>query len=293
MFQEHVVDSGGSELNVAVGPHTGPPLVLLHGVTRKWQDFVPLMADLVPRWQVFALDFRGHGKSARRPGRYRIAEVVQDAVTILHDVVPEPAVIYGHSMGALVALAAAARASWQTRAVVLEDPPAPRLLSGIRDTPLFPLFSALKALAGRQEPVAALTRLVAEIRIPVADGRTATFAEIRDPTSIRFTARCLQDLDPEVLTPLLEGRWLEGYDVEAVGRAVQCPVLLLRGNEQLGGMLPQGDVATLTGRLADCTVIDVPGAGHLLHWLATEVVVRLTLGFLEALPEKSKPENES
>jgi pimeloyl-ACP methyl ester carboxylesterase len=292
MFQEHIVDVGGADLNVAVGPNTGPPLVLLHGVTRKWQDYVPLMTALAPRWQVYALDFRGYGKSAPRPGRYRVAEMVQDAVTILHDVIPEPAILYGHSMGALVALAAAARAAWQTRAVVLEDPPAPRLLINIRQTPLFPLFSQLQALAGRKEPVATLARQVAEVRFPTADGRTITLGEVRDATSIRFTARCLQDLDPEVLTPLLEGRWLEGYDLEVVARAVQAPVLLLRGEEQLGGMLPRADVASLTGRIADCTVIDIPSAGHLLHWMATEVVVRLTLGFLEALPDKSPAEKE-
>jgi pimeloyl-ACP methyl ester carboxylesterase len=292
MFQEHIIDVGGSDLNVAVGPNTGPPLLLLHGVLRRWQDFVPLASALVPRWQVFALDFRGHGKSARRPGRYRIAEVVQDAVTILHDVVPEPAIIYGHSMGALVALAAAARAAWQTRAVVLEDPPAPRLLANIRETPFFALFSAMKSLAGRKEPVATLARLVAEVRILTTDGRAVALGEVRDPTSLRFSARCLQDVDPDVLTPVLEGRWLEGYDVDMVSRAVQCPVLLLRGEEHLGGMLPQADVAALTGRIADCTVVGVPGAGHLLHWMATDVVLRLTLGFLEALPEKAPAEKE-
>jgi pimeloyl-ACP methyl ester carboxylesterase len=293
MFQEHIVDSGGSELNVAVGPNTGPPLVLLHGITRKWQDFVPLVSELVPRWQVFALDFRGHGRSARVPGRYRLADFVRDAVTVLHDVVQEPAVIYGHSMGALAALAGAALAAWQVRAVVLEDPPAPRLLATFKQSPFFSLFAGLQALAGRKEPVAELTRLVADIHIPTADGSLIAFGELRDPTSLRFTARCLQDLDPEVLTPLLEGRWLEGYDVEALCKAVQVPVLLLRGDEKLGGMMPREDGSQLAGRLADCTVVDVPGVGHLLHWLARETVLRLTLGFLEALPDKAPAERPS
>ena len=106
---------------------------------------------------------------------------------------------------------------------------------------------------------------------------------LRDPTSLRFTARCLRDLDPEVLTSLLESRWLDGYDVPVIFGAIRCPVLLLRADDGCGGMLPATEANRLTAHLDDCMRIDLPGVGHLLHWLATETVVRLTVGFLESL----------
>ena len=39
----------------------------------------------------------------------------------------------------------------------------------------------------------------------------------------------------------------------------------------------------LTAPLKDHTWIDLAGVGHLLHWLATETVLRYTVGFLESL----------
>ncbi len=106
---------------------------------------------------------------------------------------------------------------------------------------------------------------------------------MRDATSIRFTARCLRDLDAGVLDELLSGRWLDGYDAENVWAGVRCPALLLCGEEIRGGMLPRGEAHTIAGRMADCTLLDVPGVGHLVHWLEAETTLRLVAGFLEAL----------
>jgi len=89
------------------------------------------------------------------------------------------------------------------------------------------------------------------------------------------------------------GPWMEGFDIDVLSRGVKCPALLLRGNEQLGGMLPKADGSELASRIADCTIVDVQSAGHLLHWMATETVVRLTMGFLESLPEKAPAEKQS
>ncbi|MFY9662418.1 MAG: alpha/beta fold hydrolase, partial [Terriglobales bacterium] len=52
-------------LNYAEGPAAGPPLVLLHGLGRRWQVFLPLIPALSMRWHIFAVDLRGHGKSSR------------------------------------------------------------------------------------------------------------------------------------------------------------------------------------------------------------------------------------
>lgn len=284
MLSERTFQTGGGiKLNLAAGPPQGPPVLLLHGVTRRWQDFVSLLPALACRRQVFALDFRGHGASARDPGkRYRIADHVEDVLAVLHDAVPAPAVLYGHSMGALVALAAAARAPDRVRAIVLEDPPAPRVLGAFHETAFYPLFKSTQALAGRKGTVQELTRLLGAVSVPGPAGPTC-LAELRDPTALRFGARCLQDADPEVLSPLLESAWLHGLEYPRLTAQVRCPVLLLCGEEACGGMLPRRDADDLASRLADCLRCDLPGVGHLLHWMATETVVRLTLGFLESL----------
>ena len=104
-----------------------------------------------------------------------------------------------------------------------------------------------------------------------------------DATALRFGARCLQQLDPDVLVPLLDGRWLTGYDWPRVLGGVRCPVLLLRADEVCGGMLSADDAKAMGKRLADCTRIDLPGCGHLIHWEQPEMTLRHVVAFLESI----------
>ncbi len=284
MYIEHTFDAGGLTLNYAEGPESGPPLLLLHGVTRRWQDYVPLFPVLQTRWQVHALDWRGHGRSGRSPGRYQVIDYVQDILAFVQSRLDEPVVIYGHSLGALAASGVAARAPERVRAVILEDPPSEGLIRNIRQTGFYPFFTGMRELAGQGKTVAETTRLLAEMLLPSGLGQPPVrLGNLRDATSLRFSARALQDLDPEVLTPLLEVRWLEGYDQRAVMAGVRCPALLLRADERYGGMMPAADVKQLTANMADCTVIDLPGAGHAVHWLEREKTIRYVVGFLESL----------
>jgi len=269
-------------LNGAVGPGSGPPLFLLHGVTRRWQDFLTFLPALTLRWQVFALDFCGHGGSNRRPGNYRVIDYARDFMTFLGPQDSKPVVIYGHSLGALVAAAVAAQLPGSVRALILEDPPTPSLMRNLRATPFYAFFSGMQPLAGSKRPIPEIAQALAELRVP-GNGGDVRLGDLRDATALRFSARCLADLDAEVLTPLLEDRWLDGYDVTQVFGGVTCPVLLLRADDHCGGMLLRRDAEVLAKDMQDCTLIDLPGTGHLLHWLATDTVLRLTVGFLESL----------
>ena len=282
MITESTLNTDDLALTLASGPATGPPLLFLHGVTRCWQDFVTLLPPLSLRWQVHALDFRGHGKSGRTPGSYRIVDYARDAAAVLRSL-REPAIVYGHSLGALVAGIVAAEMPERVRAVVLEDPPAPAVLRGLRQTPFAVLFGAMQPLAGNKRPLSDVTRELADVRLPGLGNASVRVGDVRDATSIRFTARCLRDLDVGVLDALLSGRWLDGYDAENVWTSVRCPALLLSGEEMRGGMLPRSAAQEIAGQMADCTLIEVPGVGHLVHWLAAETTLRLVAGFLEAL----------
>ncbi len=51
---------------------SGPPLVLLHGGSARWQSSMPLIPALSQRWHLYAPDLRGHDKSGWVPGHYRL-----------------------------------------------------------------------------------------------------------------------------------------------------------------------------------------------------------------------------
>jgi len=282
LFEELQLGIGEARLNFARGPRHGPPLLCLHGVFRRWQDYTPFIPYFTSRWQVHALDFHGHGSSGPREG-YRVADYVDDAVSFLRSIPGEPVVVYGHSLGAMVACGAAAAAPERVRAVVLEDPPFDTLGPDIERTPFHSQFAGMRrALQDCGNDVDSLCRALAEVRITTPGGKVR-MGDLRDVTQLRFTASCLVKIDPAVFDPLLAGQWLEGYDVERVLRGVRCPALLLAADGQAGGMMPADLVDRVERQLPHCFRVDLKGVPHNAHWADPTGIAKLTTGFLESL----------
>jgi pimeloyl-ACP methyl ester carboxylesterase len=275
-------DEEYSALWGVAGPVAKQSLWLIHGLSRRWQDFAPILCDLTAWWHVHAYSHRGHGESARTPGAYRVADYVPDLVAAVKDA-HKKCVLVGHSLGALVAMGVAAKLPDLVTAVVLLDPPGPGYLSRIDATPYGAIWPGLRKLAGRED-VSAVTKELVEVRVPTGKpGETVRFGDTRDAASLRFVARCLRDLDPEVFTPPLEKRWLDGFDVFGTAKQVKCPALLVVADPAQGGMLPPDDAKPLAAALRDCTRVDLTGVGHLLHWQDTPATLRLLHSFLGSL----------
>ncbi len=81
----------------------------------------------------------------------------------------------------------------------------------------------------------------------------------------------------------MAGHWLAGFSWPTLAERVTSPILLLHGNEALGGMLRDADALEACRLLKRVTHVRIAEAGHLLHWQATEIALRLTLAFLESL----------
>lgn len=113
----------GTELNYAEGPANGPAVLLLHGQGGAWETYARALPDLAAEFHVYAIDFAGHGDSARTPGQYDVHHLGQDVVAFIHEVIGEPVILSGHSSGGLVAAWVAAAAPDQVQGLVFEDPP--------------------------------------------------------------------------------------------------------------------------------------------------------------------------
>src|SRR5436190_1258955 len=101
-----------------------PVIVLLHQSLARSEDWENIFPRLATRYRTIAYDARGHGKSGRA-SEYTLRAFADDALRILREIAKEPAVLIGHSLGALTALVAASDAPDLVRAIVLEDPPIP------------------------------------------------------------------------------------------------------------------------------------------------------------------------
>lgn len=283
-LEEKTFTSDTCSLHYArIGPNR-PPLVFLHGVTRCWQDWMPLISAFGLHWHIFACDLRGHGHSRRVPDQYRVVDYVPDVVSFLQEIVREPAVVYGHSMGAMVAAAAAAEAPESFRALILEDPPFDTMGRRIRESPLHSYFAGLRDFASSTLPVSELAHKLAQMQIltPGQDGYTL-LGDLRDPTALQFTARCLRQVDPTVLDPVVEGCWLENYDRLGICEQVKCPTLLLQADCTAGGMLTDDEARQVKQSMADCLHVKLPDVGHQIHWLDFSQTIRLVMGFVESL----------
>jgi pimeloyl-ACP methyl ester carboxylesterase len=105
------------------GDPSGPPVVLLHGLTMSSRTMERLAGSL-PDHRVLLLDLHGHGKSTtpRRPDRYLVSEFADDVVALLDHLGIDEAVVGGLSLGANVAYEVALRHPARVRALVLEMP---------------------------------------------------------------------------------------------------------------------------------------------------------------------------
>ena len=284
MMREESLFLTNQSLNFAEGPANGPPLVMLHGVLRQWADFVPAIPPLATRWKLYGIDFRGHGNSSRTPNQYLVVDYMRDAASFLSFQLREPAVIYGHSLGAMVALRIAAEMREHVRAVILEDPPFQTLGSRIRETPYYSQFLGVRNLLARDVPVSQLARELAELQITVpGQEQPVRFGDMRDDAQLRWNATCLKVIDLDVFAPILEGRWLEGYDVDRTIQRVRCPTLVLQADPLNGGMLMDEDANFMAQSIRDCVRIRFPGIGHAIRASAFELWQRTVISFLESV----------
>ncbi len=243
---------------------SGPLLLLLHGVTRCGSDWEPLLPALAANWKVIALDQRGHGDSPRE-GNYFVADYVADAVRMVRDELETPLVIFGHSLGAMVAAAVAAELPQRVRGIVLEDPPFHTMGNRITGSSWQSQFIGMQEVARRSGSIDEITDALADIRLPCDSGGYKRLGEVRSRASLNWSAQCLSRIAPEVLTPVIEGRWLDGYDMQAVFSNMKCPTLLLQADPNAGGALTDADAEAACATIASCRLVRFAGCGHQLH----------------------------
>lgn len=283
MFREQTVSVEDLQLNHMTGPAHGPPLLLLHGVLRRWQTFHPLLPHLV-RWQLHGLDFPGHGASQRFDGEYCVRDYIQATAAFVRQQLPEPLMIYGHSLGAMVAAGVASELGGHIRGLILEDPPLDTMGHRIRETPLHSYFKGLRRWAGSDAPVDQIAQQLAHFvyEDPVS-GVGIRLGDQRDCAQLRFLASCLRQLDPRVLNPIVEDRWLDGYHWREVFQQIHCPVLLLQADPAVGGMLIDADARQAAHASPNCLLVKLGGCGHGMHWSRTQEVANLANAFLESI----------
>jgi pimeloyl-ACP methyl ester carboxylesterase len=249
-FSERHFNSTEAVITYVQGPPNGAPVVLLHGVGSRWQPFQPILPVLAEKYQVYALDLRGHGRSSHTPGAYNLDDFTRDVYQFLNQRVQAPAVIYGHSLGALVAINLAAQEPHLVRALILGDPPFYYHDTPTQDTIWQAAFTELLEFMTEYPDPADMEAWLAQ-NMPNMS-----------PERRRERVRSLEGLDPDVVRAMISDELMAGISLSTLLPQVACPVLLLRGNPNLGSALRAQDVEFAVANFSELHVLEMETVGH-------------------------------
>ena len=109
-----------------------------------------------------------------------------------------------------------------------------------------------------------------------------------DDVQIRARAKCLSQIDPDILEFHAEGRiqeFIDDIDFDVELSRISCPVLLLQANPTLGGIMSDSDVETAARIFPDLHHVFLENVGHDLGLASWKVsaLLRTVTNFLESV----------
>jgi pimeloyl-ACP methyl ester carboxylesterase len=111
----------GIEIQVASREGRGKHVFCLHGLTANCRCWDVMAKSLTPAHAMTAMDFRGRGLSDKPSSGYSWQQHVGDLYCVLEDLGLEKVALLGHSLGAYVALAFAAKYPDRVEKLILMD----------------------------------------------------------------------------------------------------------------------------------------------------------------------------
>lgn len=233
---------------------TGPPLLLVHGGLSGMHRWAPLWPLLTSQFAVTAMDRRGRGSSgdAPDPAAYALEREFDDVRAVVETLAARsgrPVDVFGHSLGAICALGAAARGA-PVRRLLLYEPPGP---PAVPAEWLRRLHSTIDA---GQSGLAVASYLVEVIGLT-----RERVNELREETLQAGSGPGVDDvLAVASRTVVREAEALAALDLAALAAGVRQPVRFL-----LGTTSPRwaGEVTgLLTAQLPGSEIETLDGEGH-------------------------------
>jgi non-heme chloroperoxidase len=248
IMRTRITVSPGVELDVIQsGDPTGVPLVLLHGLSDSNASMRVLM-DRLPRGvRAIAITQRGHGESSKPPGPYTTDAFVADLAAALDRLGVGKAVIYGHSMGSVVAQRFAAQYPQRVAGLVLEG-----AFPGLKGNPAVAGFyeGEIAGLSDPIDPAFAREFQLSTISRPLP----AEFIELIARESQKLPARAWK----QILQDMMQ------IDTTADLASLKVPALLLWGDRDT--FVLRRDQERLNKALKGSTLVVFEGTGHDPHW---------------------------
>jgi pimeloyl-ACP methyl ester carboxylesterase len=263
-FTEHFFHAGdGRRLyyrEYGAGRSSRTTLLCLPGLTRNSKDFHDLACRYAPQRRVVALDYRGRGRSAYdpNPGNYNPMVYLADLQPLLATAGISRAVLFGTSMGGLLAMGLAAMIPALPAGIVLNDV-GPKIddagyarIAQAVGTEVHADSYEQAAAFWRRSDAAAYPRLDAAGWLKLA---RATYRDDESGSGVRL------DYDMAVGDALKAQGAIPLPDLWPLFGALRhLPMLVLRG--ALSDILSADTLARMQREHPGMTAVTVPGVGH-------------------------------
>lgn len=238
-----IASADGTPISV-VSAGSGSPLLLVHGGMTSSARWHPLWPYLTIQREVSAMDRRGRGGSGDQ-APYSLDREFQDVAAVANDLADRhggPVDVFGHSIGAVCVLGAAAVGA-PFRRIALYEPP------GAETVPRDWVDRATVMVAAGEHG-----RAMGSFLIEVIGLTPETVASLRDSPVAQ------DSLGIVAATLVREAEALTTVDLGRLAERVAQPVLLLLGSESPGWA--ETITQRLTRTLRDPTQITLAGLGH-------------------------------
>jgi len=272
------VTAAGVDLHYLEWPGDGPPLVLLHATGLLAALWAPVAARLAARFHVYALDFPGHGDSARPARTWRWEAFADDACTFIDALGLARPRVMGHSMGATVAALLAAHHPDVVERLVLVEPVvmAPEVIGREILQPGVPTAAATRRRRAVWPDRASMVASY-QGRGPFAHWEPALLdlyaAEgAADRADGQVELKCPPELEARMY---YERSFLEIWPAL---RAVACPTLLVYGTEPRP--YPRAPAEQVQAAIPGARIAHVAGTGHFLPQEQPAALAELVEPFL-------------
>ena len=246
----------------------GEPLVLLHGFTGTWMHWRPVLADLVPRFEVIAPTLAGHygGPPFPTDGPLTLAAAADSLERHLDELGVGVAHLVGNSMGGTLAIELAARG--RARSVVAISPGAGWLPDSGESERVARFFvRQTRMLRASRSQLERIMRAPWRRRLAFAD--VMRHGELVSPTDAVGMARAALgcEIVDVVVGALRGGTDAVPKDLERIA----VPVLLAWGGRDR--LLPLASCsARFRAEIPGVQLRTLPAVGHVPMWDDTRLV---------------------
>lgn len=289
-----VTDIGGGPVHwVSFGDGPRPPIVFVHGLGGSHLNWVLVAPELSRDRRAYALDLRGFGMTPGWPRDTSIGANVRLLDRFLRDVVGEPAILAGNSMGGLISATQAATHPDTVAGLVLLDPALPPVrrpnpvVAGVFAAYAVPGLGefAMRMMQGRLTPTANVQRV---LNLCFADSSRVDPAMFAASVELATARAEMRGTAESFLRATRSLMWtLARADRHrAMYRRIGAPALLISG--EADRLVPIAAARAVAADLPDWDTVFLPDIGHTPQLETPGRVIDVVTSWLARTPSTTR-----